>query len=134
MRRLATAFVLVLLLSVMAWAVPHRAERSLFRLANHERTVRGIGTVVWAKNLHKVARAWSVHLATFHHLADPEKIYCDYQGANVGVSNTIGAMHNAWMDSSPHRANILNSNFHRLGVGTARDPDHDLWATEIFCG
>jgi uncharacterized protein YkwD len=131
---LASTVVLVLILVTAVWATPRRAERSLFGLTNHERTVRGIGTVGWAKNLHRVARAWSVHLATFHHLADPEKVYCNYQGANVGVSTTIGAMHNAWMASPAHRVNILDPRFHRLGVGTMRDAAHDLWATEIFCG
>jgi uncharacterized protein YkwD len=125
---------LVLVLVTAAWATPTRAERTLFKLTNHERVIRGIGTVRWARTLHHVARAWSIHLAKFHHLADPERLYCNYQGANVGVSNTIKAMHDAWMASPSHRINILDPQFHRLGVGTMRDQAHDLWATEIFCG
>jgi uncharacterized protein YkwD len=126
--------VLVLLFMTAALATPHPAERTIYADTNHARVVRNIPPLAWGATLHKLARAWAVHLAFFHHLMDPEKVYCGYQGTNVGVSETPLAMFRAWMASPAHRVNILNPKFARIGVGTTRDTTHALWAVQIFCG
>jgi uncharacterized protein YkwD len=55
-------------------------------------------------------------------------------GENVG-SSTVGlrAMFLAFMRSPPHRANILNPAFRRVGIGIARARGA-LWVTLIFVG
>ena len=41
---------------------------------------------------------------------------------------------NAWMNSSGHRANILNASFTKLGVGIAKDSNGRLYWTQMFIG
>ena len=41
---------------------------------------------------------------------------------------------NFWMNSSGHRANILNANFNQIGVGVARDNRGTLYWTQMFIG
>ena len=55
-------------------------------------------------------------------------------GENVG-SSTVGlrAMFLAFMRSPPHRANILNPAFRRVGIGIAHTPGA-VWVTLIFVG
>lgn len=39
----------------------------------------------------------------------------------------------AWLDSPGHRANLLNGQYRRRGVGVARDARHRLYIVDIFC-
>jgi uncharacterized protein YkwD len=74
------------------------------------------------------------------HTADPAGRYLDgvnwsTWGENVGVTGgTIGDLQQAFMDSPPHRANILNKEFHRVALGTYRDADGLLWVTVFLYG
>ena len=54
-------------------------------------------------------------------------------GENVGVGARIKTLFDAFMDSAPHRANILNRDFRRVGIGVFRD-DGLIWITLIFVG
>jgi hypothetical protein len=40
--------------------------------------------------------------------------------------------HNALMNSSAHRAQILDSGYTQMGVGTAVDGDGTLWVAQVF--
>jgi uncharacterized protein YkwD len=56
-------------------------------------------------------------------------------GENVGVTpGTIAELQGAFMASPLHRANILNTRFRRVAVGTHRDGDGRLWVTIFFYG
>lgn len=39
----------------------------------------------------------------------------------------------AWLDSPGHRANLLNGQYQRHGVGVARDDQHRLYIVDVFC-
>ena len=52
-------------------------------------------------------------------------------GENVGVGGTVTSLHSAFMDSPPHRANILYTSFRYVGVGTM-EAHGRLWVTVIF--
>jgi uncharacterized protein YkwD len=54
-------------------------------------------------------------------------------GENVGVGASMWRLYEAFMDSSPHRANILDGRFRRVGVGVFAH-DGFLWVTMIFVG
>jgi uncharacterized protein YkwD len=64
-----------------------------------------------------------------------------FLGENVGVTalgirdNTTPAerLHDAFMASPGHRANILSPRFRRIGVGAASNRDA-IWLTEVFFG
>jgi uncharacterized protein YkwD len=55
-------------------------------------------------------------------------------GENVGYTpQDVASMQKAFMDSSPHRSNILNRGFRQVAIGTVR-VDGTLWVTVFFYG
>lgn len=55
-----------------------------------------------------------------------------YLGENVGVGPTVDALHTAFMNSPPHRANIIDPDFTEVAVGVAVDSSGQIYVTEIF--
>jgi uncharacterized protein YkwD len=58
----------------------------------------------------------------------------DVYGENVGVTDGLRRLFEAFMDSPAHRANILDRRFGRVGIGIYRDDHGYLWVTLIFVG
>lgn len=57
-----------------------------------------------------------------------ENIYLSTQPANQAVSRTMG-----WfLGDAPHRANILNPNFNRIGIGVAQGPSGWYTFVQVF--
>ena len=54
-----------------------------------------------------------------------------FLGENVGFGPDALTLHRAFMDSAPHRANILDTDFERIGVG-AVVRDGRVWVSEVF--
>jgi uncharacterized protein YkwD len=54
-------------------------------------------------------------------------------GENVGAGVRLRTLYEAFMDSAPHRANILGRSFRRVGIGVHRD-DGIIWITLLFVG
>ena len=54
-------------------------------------------------------------------------------GENVGMGYSVESLHDAFINSPGHRANILESGFKYFGVGTV-EHDGQLWVTVIFEG
>ncbi len=54
-------------------------------------------------------------------------------GENVGMAGTVRRLHQLFMESAPHRANILRAGYRRVGIGISRAAGR-LWATLIFYG
>lgn len=55
-------------------------------------------------------------------------------GENVGyTSQDVTSMEQAFMDSPPHRSNILNGAFREVAIGSVR-VDGTLWVTVFFYG
>jgi uncharacterized protein YkwD len=52
-------------------------------------------------------------------------------GENVGVGGTVSSLHQAFMNSAPHRANIMLSRFKYVGVGVKQAGDR-MWVTVTF--
>jgi len=50
------------------------------------------------------------------------------------ASLTPGQMESAWMQSPPHRENILNGTYRAAGVGIAYSPDGRVWVAVDFGG
>jgi hypothetical protein len=53
-------------------------------------------------------------------------------GENVGEGPTVSDIHNAFMQSPEHRANILDHDFTQVGVGVSVDKNGIIWVTEDF--
>lgn len=103
------------------------AQRVL-SLVNAERTKRGLRALTLHSCLTtKVSQPWAQHMASTGSFAHQELApiwsTCSGLGAlaeNIAVGQrTPEAVVSAWMASSGHRANILNPQYTRLGVGIA---------------
>ena len=72
------------------------------------------------------AQAWAEHLASQGSLSH-SNLTDGYQygtwchlGENVGMGPSLASLQSAFMNSAPHRANILNSVFDHVGTGVAQ--------------
>ena len=62
------------------------------------------------------------------------KISYNTAGENIaGNSSNSGAV-TAWMNSSGHRANILNSSFNQTGIGVVSSPKYGKIYVQMFIG
>lgn len=52
-------------------------------------------------------------------------------GENVGRGNTVDSLHEAFMNSSGHKKNILGPEYTHVGIGTGYSNDR-LWVTVVF--
>jgi uncharacterized protein YkwD len=114
----------------LAWGDAHPQARELFYLVNSERAAHGLGPVGWNNQLGGLAQNWSSYMAgsgNFSHqnldaiLQDAAFAGFSGLGENIisGACGTSSAqLHNAWMGSSMHGANILG-NFNAIGIGIA---------------
>jgi len=126
--------------AIFAVATPAQAssEESRFTsLTNHERSSRGIRTLTVASDLVSIARRHSEQMAargTIYHndnLANEVGGNWTMLGENVGKGGSVDSIHDAFMNSAPHRANILRSNFNQVGIGTAVKGGY-IYVTEVF--
>ena len=131
---------LLLLLPARQATAAEESEASFRSLMNAERVERGRGTLKMGDYLVRVARQHSRRMAAsggiYHnsHLADDLRpIQWSIAGENVGVGNTVETLHDAFMDSAPHRENILRRSFERVGVGVVT-ADGRIWVTFVFAG
>ena len=54
-------------------------------------------------------------------------------GEDIGVAGNVGRVRDLWMNSAPHRANILNRKFRHVGIGVVH-ARRWVWVTAIFYG
>jgi hypothetical protein len=53
-------------------------------------------------------------------------------GENVGYNTNFESLHSEWMNSPPHRENILNPDYTVAGIGVVKAEDGVWWATTDF--
>jgi uncharacterized protein YkwD len=110
----------------------------LLARTNDERAARHLAPVSWDPTLANYAAAWSADMAShgFRHSAIGNLLGpYNYVGENIaegGATTLVGSLHNAWMHSDGHRANILAPGFTRMGVGVFCAGDGSIWLTEDF--
>jgi uncharacterized protein YkwD len=88
------------------------------------------------KHLRVVARRWAKHMArtgVLEHNPDLAKQVPNFSrlGENVAYGPDWKSVQAAFMGSPPHKAAILGD-YHRFGVGSARDSDGLLWVSVVF--
>ena len=60
--------------------------------------------------------------------------------SNVGCADSLRALHRALMHSAVHKANLLNRDVRRIGIGVVKQNArnacgrHWLWETQLFYG
>jgi uncharacterized protein YkwD len=123
---------------------PSSEEQLFFREANAERTARGLTAYKWDETLAAAARKHASLMAKTeelsHHLAgepplDERAAQAGARFSSVGENIAIGpetlSIHDDWMRSPGHRANILNERFTALGVGVVEEKG-EFYAVEDF--
>ena len=120
-------------------------ESEVVRLVNAERTKRGLGPLSHNWQLSRVARYKSLDMRDNGYFSHNSPTYgtpfqmmksfgITYKSAGENIARgqkTPAAVVNAWMKSSGHRANILNSSYTEIGVGYVDDGNY--W-TQMFIG
>ncbi|MCL6615503.1 MAG: sporulation protein, partial [Firmicutes bacterium] len=57
-----------------------------------------------------------------------------YGGENLAGAANVATAHRMLMNSSGHRANILNPRFNRIGIGIVHGGPYGAFFTQIFLG
>lgn len=126
----------------LSFGAAHPHAQELYHLVNADRAAHGLGPVHWNDQLGGLAQNWSNHQAaigSMQHqnlqaiLESPGYGHFSGMGENVltgGCGTSAGQMHQAWMNSPAHRANILG-NFNAVGIGIACNGG-SVYATQDF--
>jgi len=122
-------------------------EKKLLDLTNAEREKEDLPPLKANAILMKLARAHSENMAKqqkldhdldcktpFDRLREAEY---DYQraGENIAQSGEQAAPSDIlmlWLDSAPHRANIMSENYTEIGLGIAKNENGETYATQVF--
>ncbi|SNR57527.1 CAP domain-containing protein [Blastococcus mobilis] len=119
------------------------AEAQVLTLVNAERAAAGCRALVADPALAAVARAHSQDMRDrgFFSHTNPDDLSPFQRAERAGISaraeniargqEDAAAVMDAWMNSSGHRANILNCGLTRLGVGVAEGSGGPWW-TQLF--
>ncbi|HTY72623.1 MAG TPA: CAP domain-containing protein [Actinomycetes bacterium] len=105
-------------------------------LTNGARSANGVHALASAGDLASIAQRQAQRMADkgqlFHNpnLASEVKNW-QKVGENVGYGPDVQSIHNAFMHSPPHRANILDSDFTQIGVGVVVK-NGVVWVSEVF--
>ena len=120
-------------------------EQEVIRLVNVERAKNGLKPLTYDWELSRVARYKSQDMKDNRYFSHTSPVYgspfqmmksfgISYRTAGENIAKgqaTPQAVVNAWMNSSGHRANILNASFTKIGVGYVSDGKY--W-TQMFIG
>ena len=121
-------------------------DSALLADINHARAAHGVGKLSAVAGTTDIAHGWSCKLASLRYLAHNPSLgsqldsHGSYNwtayGENVGMeSSSAGAdaLFRAYMNSPPHRANILDPDYKFIGIYTKRTSSF-RWNTLDFVG
>lgn len=108
----------------------HNSETQMFADVNKERTSRGISALTWSPKIVGVAEAYAMDLWQRHYFShyNPEGqtvadrltaagISWSVVGENLALAPTEQTAMTGLMNSPEHKANILDTQFHIIGIG-----------------
>ena len=122
-------------------------EQEVFNLINKQRTANGLPALKVDNEVQRVAKIKAQDMVNnnyFSHdsptygspfdLLQSFKVSYKTAGENIaGNSSNSGAV-NAWMNSSGHKANILNKSFNYTGIGVVNSPKYGKVYVQMFIG
>lgn len=120
-------------------------EQEVIRLVNEIRAENGLKALTYDWELSRVARYKSQDMKDNNYFSHTSPVYgtpfqmiknfgLTYRSAGENIAkgySTPQAVVNGWMNSSGHRANILNANYTHIGVGYVAGGNY--W-TQMFIG
>jgi hypothetical protein len=105
-------------------------------LINSARAAKGLPALSSNGQLASVAASWTQKMAASGKLAHNPRLAGQvsgyrFVGENVGYGPDARTIHRAFMNSSGHRANILDRDYSQVGVAVVT-VDGRMWVTEVF--
>lgn len=111
----------------------NESERELFELLNHERAANHLSELKWDDALFKAARQHALLMLDLNSMehqlpGEPgleERITAagarfTYIAENIAIGKDSATIHNGWMHSPGHRANILSPRVTSVGIAVVR--------------
>ena len=122
-------------------------EKEIFNLINKQRTNQGLAALKIDNEIQRVAKIKAEDMVTNNYFSHTSPTYgspfdmlksfkISYKtaGENIAAnSSNVGAV-NSWMNSSGHKANILNSNFNYTGIGVVSSSKYGKIFVQMFVG
>lgn len=122
-------------------------EKEVFNLINKQRTANGLSALKVDNEVQRVAKIKAQDMVNNNYFSHNSPTYgspfemlqsfkVSYKtaGENIaGNSSNSGAV-NAWMNSSGHKANILNGSFNYTGIGVVSSPKYGKVYVQMFIG
>ena len=122
-------------------------EKEVFDLINKQRTNNGLAALKNDSEVQRVARIKAQDMVDnnyFSHTSPTSgspfdmlksfKISYKTAGENIAGNSSNSSAVTAWMNSSGHKANILNSNFNYTGIGVVSSPKYGKMYVQLFIG
>lgn len=126
-------------------AADSSAERVMLQLVNKARADAGLAPLQFDDNLTQVARAHSQEMFELGYFSHDSPVHGDpaarlaaaginyaAAGENLAFAPSVTIAHDGLMHSPPHRANILNPAFTRVGIGIIRSDKRGIMVTQEF--
>ena len=122
-------------------------EKQAFTLLNQDRQANGLKALALNSSLTKLGENYAQDMINRNYFShyNPEGqspfdrmkaagISYSYAGENIAINNTVPGAETAFMNSSGHRANILNTNYTEVGIGIRKSSNGSLYVVQEFIG
>ena len=129
-------------------SAPSEQAEQVLKLVNEERAKAGVKPLAMSEELRSIANLKAKDMSDnnyFDHNSPTygspfqmlQKFGVHYSSAGENIAagqRTPEEVMQSWMNSSGHRANILNANFTELGVGYYQGGSYGVYWTQLFTG
>ena len=122
-------------------------EKEVFDLINKQRTNNGLSALKIDSEVQRVARIKAQDMVDNNYFAHESPTYgtpfqmlksfkISYKtaGENIAGNSSNSAAVTAWMNSSGHKANILNGNYNYTGIGVVNSSKYGKVYVQMFIG
>ena len=122
-------------------------EKEIFDLINKQRTNNGLTALKHDNGVQRVARIKAQDMVDNNYFSHTSPTYgspfdmlknfkISYKtaGENIAGNSSNSSAVTAWMNSSGHKANILNSSFNYTGIGVVSSPKYGKMYVQLFIG
>lgn len=122
-------------------------EKEVFDLINKQRTNNGLPALQNDSEVQRIARIKAQDMVDNNYFSHNSPTYgspfdmlksfkVSYKtaGENIAANSSNSSAVTAWMNSSGHKANILNSSFNYTGIGVVSSPRYGKMYVQMFIG
>ena len=122
-------------------------EKEVFDLINKQRTNNGLPALQNDSEVQRIARIKAQDMVNNNYFSHNSPTYgspfdmmksfkVSYKtaGENIAANSSNSSAVTAWMNSSGHKANILNSSFNYTGIGVVSSPRYGKMYVQMFIG